>query len=218
MLQRPLFQELYDELFPSKGIVVPAFPRTTVEQNAARKRYPKLMRFRFPDVTEKDYPASFVKPKWGQYGADSEIQRIPLEGRWVLVDTTPKPDWDGADAYTDQLTKDLGLKTRFGVSSDDCTEKHFPATQKLLHAKEVRHMTAEEWNFLANVMNFLRTSRNMEFPDLGSTNSWEWCENRCGSVRRLRVGDCVHSGLANVDSCHPSVRRDRIAFRPVIVL
>jgi hypothetical protein len=212
------FQELYDEIFPGMGIKVPTLPEVAAEQEAALKQYPQLIWFYFPQVAEKDYPAEFVKPKWGRYLNESEIKRVPLEGRWVLTDTTPKPDWDDADAYTDQLTKDLGLKTRFGVSWNDCVEKHFPAIKKLVHAKEVQHMTVEEWNFFANVMIIPRLSRGMDLPDLGSTRSVEWCANGYNSARRLYVGSAGHGGLASVRYSHVARAYGLIGFRFLAVL
>ncbi|MEI7740944.1 MAG: hypothetical protein WCJ29_00385 [bacterium] len=214
------FQELYDELFPGKGIVVPPLMEVSAETAAALEKYPQLMWWYFPSVTEADYPNSFVKPKWGQYTDESEIERKPIEGFWGIVDTTPKLNWDDEAAYKDQITEILGLKTRFGVSWNDCVETHYPKLDREFHltAGAFRHMTAEQYNLFANVMNELRASRGMDLPDLGSTYSWEWCDNRYDSGFRLLVGNREFGGLALVDSYRPSRSNDCFAFRFVAVL
>lgn len=213
------FQELYAELFSEKGIVVPPLPEVSVETTAALAKYSQLMWWYFPAVTEADYSASFVKPKWGQYIDESKIERKPIEGFWGIVDTTPKPNWDDKSAYGDPITKLLGLETRFGESWNVCVEKHYPVLDRELHLKAgaTRHMTAEQYNLFANVMNELRTSRGMDLPDLGATNSWEWCDNRCASDDRLCVGYSGRGGLARVASGPPAHSGDDVGFRALAV-
>jgi len=198
--------EVYRELF-GRLIEVPPVPekKLRTKMRAAAEKYQMLLVF-IPAVSEDEYPTCFVKSNWGKYISDvSKIERRALPGRWVLVDTTPKPNWDDKSGYQDRLTKDLDLTTRFNTSWNDCENVLLPKFAKLmgLSRKAVRLMTAEEWNFIANLFNWLRLNRSMNLPDLGATVSVEWCDNGIDTEFRLYIGSVGDGGLANVD-CGPA--------------
>ena len=118
-----------------------------------------------------------------------------------------------------ELTEDLGLKTRFFVSWDDVESVHLPKFAELLGLarKQVRLPSAEEWNFLGNLFNWLREHRAMDLPDLGATRSWEWCLNRRGSGYRLIAGHVEDVGLADVYCNRRGDRNGSVAFRALAV-
>lgn len=172
-------------------------------------------------LTEPDYPAGFIKPQWGQYLTESAIKRRPLPGRWVMVETINKSNWDDQSGYGDDpLAQALGLTTRFSKSWDDLHETHLPKVAKLLGLgkKAVRLLTAEEWNLIGNLFNWLNANRNMTLPDLGSTNSWEWAENSYGGAVRLLAGGRGRGGLAGVGYNWRGGRGDVVGFRVLAVL
>lgn len=175
------------------------------------------------ELTEKDYPADFVKPKWIKELKESHIKRRPLPGRWVMVETIQKPRWDDPKGYSngnDPLIKSAGLATRFKVSWDSIKNTHLPKAAKILglSKKAVRLCTAEEWNLIGNLFLWLNTNRNMTLPDLGSTTSWEWCENDYGGGGRLIVGYREQGGLANVYCDRHGHRSGDVGFRVLAVL
>jgi len=173
-----------------------------------------------PAITEKDYPPDFVKPAWGKYIAASQIERKPLVGRWVAIETIEKPDWDDPKGYgngNDPLARKLGLQSRFNMSWDDLTPL-LPTAGKLLGTKETRRPTAEEWNLVGNLFLWLNQHKDEHLPDLGSTRSWEWCENACGSEFRLFIGVAGFGGLAVVDRFWRGDRRGSFGFRVLAVL
>jgi len=214
------WSEVYRELF-GRPIDVPPVPmkKLRAKTRAASDMY-KLMLVFIPAVSEDEYPTCFVKPAWGKHIDVSKIERRTLPGRWVLVDTTPKPNYNDKSGYQDRLTKDLDLTTRFNTSWNDCENVLLPKFARLLglSRKAVRLMTAEEWNFVANLFNWLRLNRSMNLPDLGATQSWDWCDNRYGGGYRLLVGHVEHGGLAGVDRAHPMNSYDALAFRVLAVL
>ena len=211
------------EAILGKQVNVPPVPVLKARTKLAIEAY-RLMPVFLPVITEADYPAEFVKPNWDKYLAASDIQRRPLPGRWVIVETIKKPNWDDQNGYgdgDDPLTKALGLAKRFAISWDTLHETHFPATAKLLglYKKAVRLTTAEEWNLIGNLFLWLNRHRNMNLPDLGSTNSWELCENTYGGVARLLVGYHDDGGLAIViDGCWHGSVNDSVGFRVLAVL
>lgn len=203
-----------------RKVVVPAPKALKAKTTAALQEFPIRAVF-LPKLTEADYPSTFVKPVWNKYVTESLITRRPLEGKWVLVETLPKPHWDDKAGYgNDPLGARIGLTTRFNVSWDTLHETTLPAVSKLLRLSklQVRCPSAEEWNLIGNLFNWLREHRGEQLPDLGSTNSWEWCENAYGADDRVVVGVRRHGGLAGVgrDSSHHG--DDGIGFRVLAVL
>lgn len=214
------FWEQCLETILGRKLEISAIPKMRGKTKKAIEKY-KLMLVFLPVITEEDYPKSFVKPIWGLYINASQIERKPLPGRWVLAETIRKPDWDDPNGYgEDPLGKDLGLTTRFKISWGHITMTIMPAVGKLygLSRRATRHSTAEEWNLIGNLFVWLNANRNMDLPDLGSTNSWEWCLNACGSGRRFIVGHRVTGGLSDMDRFWSSNPHDGVGFRLLGVL
>ena len=207
------------------GVLVPSFPTLKAKTRAAiAGGLGTWIPIYLPkDLTEADYPADFIKPQWGQHLTVSDIQRRPLPGRWVLVETAQKPDYVDSQGYgngDDPLAKELGLASRFHILWDTLHETHHPAIAKLLglSKKAVRSPTAEEWNLIGNLFLWLNANRNMTLPDLGSTNSWEWTENTYGVGSRLVAGYRAYGGLADVRCRWRDDAYGRIGFRVLAVL
>jgi len=216
------WQEIWDELLGEGTVDVPPFPslksKTTESLDG---RYGRWFFVFIPAIKEQDYPDSFIKPSWGQHLDVDEIKRRKLPGRWVVIETIPKPDWDDPNGYGDDpLALALSLQARFSLSWDELHETHLPAVAKLLglRKKAVRLPTAEEWNLLGNLFLWLNEHKEERLPDLGSTNSWEWCENAYGGGGRLVVGRRGGGGLAVVDGRWSDDRSGRLGFRVLAVL
>lgn len=209
--------EFYEEEF---GIL--SDPRLTEEQGAKLDEYGFRILF-IPAITEDEYPGGFITPNWNMFLKDADAERRPLPGRFVAVETIAKPDWDDQKGCPDdKLGKSIGLKKRFGVSDDDLRNSNGPhariATLLGFPRERVRSPSVEEWNFVGNMFNHLRKKYNEPLPDLGSTNSWEWCENTFGSVGRLVAGNREVGGLAGVSHNWRDIRDDDVAFRVLVVL
>ena len=110
--------------------------------------------------------------------------------------------------------------TRFNTSWDDLTNGFLAEIAKVTNfpKKGTRLPTAEEWNLIGNLFNWLRDHRSMDLPDLGSTRSWEWCENAYDADLRLIVGRSDRGGLADVRDGWRGDRDDDLAFRVLAVL
>lgn len=218
----PSFDDLdcWIEFYESLGM--PIGPRVSDAQKAALTEYGFRPIF-FPAIGEDCYPADFVKPDWEKFLKGAKIERLPLLGRLCAIEKIAKPDWSDPAGYPDdRLTKEIGLKRRFGViwndlhKGDDILDK---IAQKLgFPTAQVRCPSAREWNFAANVFDKLRTEHKEPLPDLGSTDSWEWCEDACDSDYRLIAGGRDHGGLSAVDSFWQSISNDVIGFRVLVVL
>lgn len=216
---------LGEEVMRKRKIVVPPLPTLKAKtKTAITGGLGTWIPIYLPQgLTESDYPTDFIKPAWGKYLTVGDIQRRPLPGRWAIVETIPKPNWDDQNGYgngNDPLAQTLGLKSRFGVSWDDFHQISLPnlAKQIGLSKKAVRLPTAEEWNLIGNLFLWLNANRSANLPDLGSTNSWEWCENSDGDGNRLVVGDRGLGGLADVDYNWHGLRDAGIGFRVLAVL
>lgn len=196
-----------EQVMRDRKIIVPPFPRLKQKtMEAITGGLGTWMPIFLPNgLTEEDYPESFIKPDWGKRLTVANIQRRPLPGRWVLVETIQKPDYTDLKGYgngNDPLAQAIGLPFRFEIPWNTLKNSHLPAAAKLLglSKKAVRLPTAEEWNLIGNLFLWLNKNRNMNLPDLGSTNSWEWCENTYGGGDWLLVGSRGCGGLAGV-SC-----------------
>lgn len=216
---RAFWAQAWKEIL-GRAIAVPPVPTLKSKTKKAVEVY-RLMPVFLPVITEKDYPESFIKPNWGKHLTVSNIQRRPLPGRWVLVETIQKPAYNDPQGYGDDpLAKALGLVSRFSISWDTLHETHHPATAKLLglSKRAVRLPTAEEWNMVGNLFLWLNANRNMSLQDLGSTDSWEWCENAYGGAGRLLVGGRGYGGLADVVCYWHGDADGDLGFRVLAVL
>ncbi|KKR48554.1 MAG: hypothetical protein UT86_C0004G0038 [Candidatus Magasanikbacteria bacterium GW2011_GWC2_40_17] len=201
---------------------VPLPPALTSRQKKSLKKY-GLRLFYIPAITEAEYPESFIKPDWGKLLTVSSIESKPLLGRWVVIETIPKPSWDDPVGYTnDTLAQALKLVKRFAVSWDDLYNEDGFLTKiaKItgLPKHSTRLPTAEEWNFLGNLFLWLNANRKENLPDFGSTSSWEWTENLYDFDNRVVVGSREDGGLADVDDNWHNSHNDSIAFRVLAVL
>ncbi len=217
----------YESMFWSKilgkPVEVPPLPHLRPKTVVAICEYKFAVIF-LPAISETEYPYDFIKPKWRQYYCQPRIKRWPLPGRWVLVETIKKPDWNEPGGYgigdADPLARALGLETRFGHSWDVLTETYLPKAAGILGVPEnsTRHPSAEEWNLVANRLNWLRTKQNEPWPDQGSTHSREWCENACKYDGRVVIGHATYDGLANVHGLQRDKVDADIGFRVLVVL
>lgn len=212
---------LWSEIIGRK-VDVPAPPAMN-EETMAASALCRLQRVFLPRFTEVDYPPTFVKVEWGKRLVEASIVRHTLEGVWVLMENIPKPSFDDPAGYGDDpLALAMGLTTRFDVSFDALHSTNLPQLAKLLGVPErqVRYPFAEEWNLYANRLNWLREHRGANLPDLGSTRSWEWCENfyDVDNGVRIVVGNHRHGGLAGVDRNSSYQGFPHIGFRVVVVL
>jgi len=212
-------QNVYRDL--GVEVVVPPAPKFTERQLRSFRRFTFRLFF-VPAIGEDKYPASFVKPNWDQSLKAAQIFRKLLPGKWVAVETIGKPNSQSGDYHEDRLAEAMNIRSRFGVSWDDLHDGGLLA--KIAKAtgfprKATRLPTAEEWNFLANLMGWLNLDRGEKnLPRLASTNSWEWCENACENGFRLIVGNSGCGGLTNVQSNGPEYSNAHTGFRVLVEL
>ncbi len=202
------WQGVWDEL--GIKVEVPPVPKLTDKQVKSLEKFGFLLVY-VPAITEEQYPTSFVKPRWFN-GAE----RMPLVGKWVAVETIAKPHWDDLKGYVDdRLMAAIKCEKRFNVRQDDLTGGLLAKIAKStgFPKRGTRIPSAEEWNLIGNLFNWLRNHRQMDLPDLGSTRSWEWCSNACGSEFRLIAGSSDGGGLADVGSDWRDGRSGCLAFR-----
>jgi hypothetical protein len=213
------WQGVWNELWIEE-VEVPPVPKLTDKQVKSLDKFGFLLVY-VPAITEEQFPKGFVKPKWGQYLTEKDIERLPLTGQWVAVETIAKPHYDDSTGYADDvLMASVKCEKRFNVSHDDLTGGLLGKIAKVtgFPKKGTRLPSAEEWNLIGNLFNWLREHRQLSLPDLGSTRSWEWCANACGSGGRLVAGDSDYGGLADVGCGWHGHRRDNVAFRVLAVL
>ncbi len=222
-------QAVYDSMHlieDSPKVLVPEPPSLNQKQRRAFSKY-KLMLVYIPAWEEYEYPESFVKPFWGQYLDERQVQRIPLPGRWVAIETIAKPDYKEGVYQDDRLMVDIEVQTRFlhphsGKGEGDDIEEDLlskiASRLALKGGQQVQLPTVEIWNFVGNLFNWLVTHTNVTLPDLGSTNSWEWTTNSFSSEDRLLVGAHGRDGLADVDRFLRVERHDRVGFRVLVTL
>ena len=219
------WEKVWEEILGRK-VEIPPLSKLSGKTAEAVKKYGFRVMY-LPTITEEDYPTDFVKPVWGKYLDESLIERKPLipplasggiTGQWVAVETIAKPHWDDPAGYgNDLLGKTLGFDSRFRKSWDEL-KSYLPKAGKLISAKEVRFLTVEEWNLVGNLFLWLNRHRGALLPDLGSTRSWEWCENAFGSESRLLVGLVGRGGLADVDGHWHVEASGTVGFRVLAVL
>jgi len=169
------------------------------------------------EVFAKDapYPGWKVRPNdwfWKQI-KDGKVSDEALKtgGHWVLIDTTPKPNYqNGAQVYEDDPFKDiLPNGSRFNLSWDQLHNDILPKIVKKLGVpqSQLRLPKAIEFNVLGN----------MHHKKWGETSTYEWFEDGFGADSRLIGGRSDVGGLAVVlhySSASPNVY---VGFRPLIV-
>lgn len=214
-------QGVYDEL--GIKVEVPPVPTLTDKQVKSLKKFGFMLVY-VPAITEAQYPAGFVKPDWGQNLMVASIERLPLKGQWVAVETIAKPQYDDSrdsrNYAEDVLMAAVKHAKRFNTSHDDLTGGLLVKIAKTtgFPKKGTRLLSIEERSFIGSLFNWLREHRQMRLPDFGSGFSWEWCANAYGSEDRLTAGGPFSGGLAGVHSCWRGRRRFDSAFRILAVL
>ena len=206
--------EFYEALGVSIG------PRVSDEQKAALTEYGFRPIF-FPAIGEDCYPSDFVKLDWEKFLKGTKIKHLPLPGRLGAIETIAKSNWNDPAGYpNDRLAKAIGLDRRFGNSWDDLHKEggvfEKVAAKLGFPTAQVRCPSARQWNFAANIFNKLRIEHKEPLPNLGDTNSWEWCEDACGSGDRLIAGHSDGGGLSAVDDGWQSDCYDSIGFRVLV--
>ncbi len=234
-------QEVYDSA--KVRCPVPELQKFTKVELKALRDFGYIVLF-VPLMEERSYPAEFQRIQWKgrRINQPEYIQQIPLKGQWIAVETITKPDWNYTGYPNDQLFQKLGGRfCRFWSRREDeedhdrseRNKKKFwyasglegvlkigESLKKLLGIRclRVRVPTLEEWNFIANVFNWLRENRKVSFPDLGSTRSWEHSMNTCRSGEHLVIGHKEHGGIRGIDSVISSMNYREVGFRYVLEL
>jgi len=220
------WQLVWDELALEIGgrIIVPPVPRLTDKQRKSINNCLLLFVY-IPALSEDRYPACFVKPEWGKSLAISQIERVPLKGRWIAVETVRKPDYDDEIGYpSDRLATMVKFEGRFEKSWDDLNGGLLEdiARSTGFPKAGTRLPSAEEWNLLANLFNWLREHRAMDLPDLGSTRSVEWCGNAYKTIlnkpARIAAGHSQDGGLASITRFSSHLRELSVGFRVLFEL
>lgn len=215
---QPFWQGVWDAL--GVKLTVPPIRKLTKKQAKSLEKFGFLLVF-IPAITEAQYPANFIKPAWGKYLDVDAIKRLPLTGQWVAVETIRKPAWNDPKGYQDdRLMVAVKRDKRFGTSHDALTGGLLEQIAKVtgFPKQGTRLPSAEEWNLIGNLFNWLREHRKMNLSDLGLTSSWEWCQNPYGSGGRVLVGFFGLGGLADVNHDWPADSREGVAFRVLAVL
>lgn len=123
---------------------------------------------------------------------------ISLDGNWVLIDKTPKPQYDnGRQSYESDTLAPLMARlrdeekiegsptptSRFSTSWNELDQKALPELAHELGVRDdqVRLPKAIEFNVLGN----------MHHKEWGETTTWEWFEDKFGSDRRLVGGGAL---------------------------
>ncbi|MFA5184999.1 MAG: hypothetical protein WC551_00740 [Patescibacteria group bacterium] len=195
------WQMVWDELAIEIGgrIIVPSVPRLTDKQRKSIVRY-RLIPVYVPENIEDRYPDTFVKPNWGMFIQEPRHEGRIHSGKWVAVETVEKPNFNTVGYPDDQLAAALKLGNRFTV---DWTHRSILlrtfASLTGFAKSGARLPTVREWNFIANMFNWLRAHRSLNLPDLGSTHSSEWCLEDGPSIGMLVVGLASSGGLSYVN-------------------
>jgi len=162
------------------------------------------------------HPGWNVKPEdwfWtnAARGGAFSPQAADVMGNWILIDSTPKPNYqNGAQLYTDDPFRDiLPNGSRFNLSWDTIKTTVFPQIAEKLGVPvdKMRFPKAIEFNVLGN----------MHHKEWGETSTYEWFEDGFGAVSRLIGGHSGLGGLANVFHNSSASPDDRVGFRPLIV-
>ncbi len=226
-----------DAILNRRRIEIPHPPQDLldVQTRLAEKGISVFESHFLPDVTlEEDskFPGWQVRPEAWFFRSIKE-GKIPqdakkLPGMWVLIDGSPKPNYDeGKQQYTNdpfapilaQLREEGEIKvpnhvkhvprtSRFGVSLDEVESHVVPAAAEILGVDKERIRVPKEIEF--NVIG------NLHHQEWGQTNTWEWLYDIFGGGGRLIGGDSGLGGLAGVRDGWPGDHGDGIGFRLLV--
>ncbi|MFA6131726.1 MAG: hypothetical protein WC702_01495 [Patescibacteria group bacterium] len=165
----------------------------------------------------------YIFPAWGEnLKHPSEIERRPLLGCWILIETRPKPNWNDLVSYgpDDKVAKLLDLQR---CSNTDWSTLHDGRLTELaevwgLPSDTVRLPTVEEMNWCGNLFVLANRALGTNLPNLGSIKNWEWCENNSDRGFRLVFGNSEEGGLSAVHKVWSDGGVGHLAFRILAVL
>lgn len=205
----------------TRRVIVPEPPNLNRAQRRLLNKY-QLWLFFVPAIDESEYPDHMVKLGWNRSLSGADVESLPLPDAWIAFEVIRKPNYQDGVYPDDRLVADIGLQTRFSHphsdkgEGDDLMEDLLPTAATVFKplGGQTRVPPAKFFNFLGNLFNWLRQNTAEDrLPDLGVTNSVEWCEERCGSRCALIVGDSGLGGLACVGYGWRDGRSVSIAFR-----
>ena len=217
------WQTVYDDLLGAGTVTVPPLPMITEKQMKSIDRFNFLLMY-IPPLIEDQYPEGFVKPAWRKHLVGSTFTPMLLKSTWVAVETIMKPHKDDPKGYPDdRLMAALKRPSRRNTSSDEIVNGLLTEISRAtgFPRKGTRLPSLAEWNFIGNLMQWLYDHREMDLPRLGSTRSWEWCQDAPSDDFRLVIGSSEHGGLAAVGSGWregPHGQRDDNGFRLLVDL
>lgn len=185
------------------------------------------------DLANYRLPKGWVKPRdwyFQQIGTKIDKDSARLRPMIVLIDTTPKPNYDrGRQLYPNDSFgplvsmlresgeiavldgyKHVPTTSRFAVTPIERETSFDPALARILalDPDKVRIPTEAENNFIGNV----------HHPELGQNTTWEWRDDRFEDGYRLYGGYSDYGGLAYVRYDWSDNRYDRAGFRPLAIL
>ena len=183
------------------------------------------------DLENTNLPRGWIRlEKWyrQQIGRTIDKDAAILKPAFVLVDTTPKPNYDGGrqlypnDSFGPlmfQLREEGKIEvpddykhvletSRFAVTPVERETHLYPAFAKILKVEpdKVRVPTAAENNFLGNI----------HHPEFGQNNTYEWYADEFGTDYRLIGGDSDSGGLTNVSYGWSGYRHGHYGFRLLV--
>lgn len=214
-------------------VEVPEPPKLNRKQSRALKKYGFRMFF-IPAITEEQYPEHIVTPEWG-FGEYCNLERIPLPGRWIAIETIERQDVDDDSREDDVLMPDIKVESRFGRP---CTGNRFPEERGSVvdevlplvsrrlgfgeRPEDVMVPSIEEWNFLGNLFIWLVANRDEKLPDLGDGGEyWEWCRNSGGTLvgsYSADEGSGEVKGIENLVPGQGDEPHDLASFRIIVHL
>ena len=179
---------------------------------------------KFPGWKVKPEEWYWEKIKEGKIAKDA----AKLPGNWVLVDSTPKPTYNGGrqlyvnDGFGQILAnlrdegkievpqdyKDVPRTSRFAVTPKEREAHFYPALAQTLEVETSQVRVTREIEF--NVIG------NLHHPEWGETNTWEWFEDHFGGDGRLCGGRSGGGGLAYARYDWSDGRDSSIGFRPLV--
>ncbi len=210
-------------------IEIPRIPKIKAKTLTAIKKYGLKLVY-LPAITESEYPREFIKPEWGEGCSNDTTQRIPLTGRWVLVETILQPDVDVESRLqisSDQLFLDHSgdvcrMECTWDVVMGDFVQE--VARTFGLSRRAVRLPSVEELNLIGNLFRWLNANCHQSLPDLHANPKRELCLNKfwrdfyltlCGDS--LSADSSPMHGLACVESVRYATPSSKVSFRLVVV-
>lgn len=199
-------QNIYDSLHELEGspkVKVPEVPNFTVAQRQLIVKF-NLGLFFIPAWGEKQFPRSFVKFNWTRLHY-FKIERFPLKGLWIAFEMVKKPNRLVGAYPDDVLMEAISVCSRFDHPHSGKSDGYTLVEDILPKAVAIFAslggttcvQTAEVFNFMGNLFNWLNVRAIRHFPGFGNAFSVEWCANFFGSNHALIVGNSKGGWCAN---------------------